>query len=572
MGSVDFSDDKFMDKHLRSGERMPAKVRKMVREAKKHQQEGNWAEVVKAMNAAWKYAPDNLEVLMVLAYALGKLGVRDKALSVIEHLLSIHEPNSTICQIMGSLAIEMGMYDIGAKLWRVVLQFEPTLVSAYVNLITCMKEIGQLDEAVALAQQVLPQFPQEAILWNALATVVKERDGEEASIVFYEEALKLEPDNAMFLSNIANVLEDPEQCIKVLRRALEVDPEFTEPKIALAYRLLQKGDLEEGFNLYEARHNSRRKQGQNVIYANKFPRWEGENLEGKTLLIMNEQGLGDEILFASVYKEIIARAKKVILTCDIRLKTLLERSFPETDVYPAHDGTAHGYTYRTYKELQSKINRGEEHVDYAVPLASLPKYLWKTSADVKGMPVPMFKPDPMLKQMWEKRVSSVGEGLKVGISWASGLTQGRSKGAYLTLQQMAPILSVSGVKFFNLQYSNYDEDIRLAQEQLGVTIHHWDDFNVKHDLEGNIALMSSLDLVLGPTSSPQLMAAAAGVPVWWMTPGTVWWLFGSKSDAPSIYSKGHLFDKQSPYGPWDDTVEEVSKALVDFRDKKLAND
>ena len=558
---IDFDDEAFVQKKVGSGSKFRGVVRKHMLLAKKAQAKEDWKTAVKHLNDAWMAEQDNLDVICVLAYSLTKLGVRHKAIKVIEHALATNKPNALLCDVMGHLAMEMAFDDLAVKIWRVVLQMEPGNMAAWVNLISCLTKANNLDEAIETSQNVIPLYPENAELWNVLASAVHQRDGEKAALSFYEEALRHSPTNYKILNNISRCTDDPDVRLDALQKAKKYGsgPEID---LGLAFEYISRGKLKKGLKLYEARYDRRRRAGQSMMYTNSVTRWQGESLKDKTILLMNEQGIGDEILFANMYERLIQEAGKIIITCDYRLEKLYKRSFPEAEVYITRDTRKMGYLIRVYKELEEEIQAGTKHVDYAIRIGSLGQHFWEKTTDIPSLREPFFLPDPDIIDVWKSRVEKTGSGLKVGISWASGKADERVHGSYLDIDAIAPILQLPGIEFFNLQYANYEEPIKYAKEKYGATIHMWDDFDVKQDIEANVALMSNLDLVLGPASAPQFFAVAAGVPVWWIMAAPPWWQYGTGDDTVPFYKKGTVITKESMYDDWSKPVN-VAKKMIE---------
>ena len=155
-------------------------------------------------------------------------------------------------------------------------------------------------------------MPQEAILWNSLATVLAEEGRADESLVFYNEAVRLEPGFARGYHNLGYAyqhLGQLEEALANYDRALElaVDPtEQMESRHSRSICLIGAGKLEEGFREYEIRNNERfRAYFHHMIKA---PRWKGEPLEGMKLLLVGEQGLGDEFMFANILPDVHARS------------------------------------------------------------------------------------------------------------------------------------------------------------------------------------------------------------------------------------------------------------------------
>ncbi|NVJ97575.1 MAG: hypothetical protein HWE25_05445 [Alphaproteobacteria bacterium] len=531
---------------------------------KKASQKRDWPVAVKHLLRAWEYYSDDLALLTILSHALVQLGVREKAIEVLEKTLSRHEPTPDICAIMLQMALEMSMYDTAVKIGRALIELDPNTASHYVNLGSALAGADQLDAGIDMLKNVIPIFPEHSGLWNVLGHTVQKRDGREASKVFFEEALRLNPKSFKAMNNLAFVEMDTKKRLALAERGLKVHPDTPELHISKAFCLMHDGDLVNGFEEYEWRLDPRRKLGQTLIYTHKVPVWDGSSLKGKSLFVTGEQGIGDEILFSIMLERVYEEAEKLYIGCEKRLVTIFERRFPNATVVPGATKSAYGYIYRSYPDIEYAIRDEGLEIDWAVPIASLPRYYWKSIEDIPEFPEGFLHADKGLKKALAERISSVGEGLKVGIAWRSGhMTIERSR-AYLSLEKLLPVLQQKGVHFFSLQYTDVREEVEAFEKAHGIKIHRFDDIDMKKNIEANLAIAENLDLVLGAGVSPLTFAASVGTPTWWMTELQPWWRFGCEEGRPKFLPQGRFFTQEGRLGSWDGPVDDVRLALADF--------
>src|SRR6185312_7386645 len=185
----------------------------------------------------------------------------------------------------------------------------------------------------------LYRMPGEAILWNSLATVLAEEGRADESLVFYEEAARLQPSFARAYHNLGYAYQHLgrlEAALSAYDTALEhaVDPtERRETSHSRSICLIGAGHLEEGFRAYEIRNDERFRAY--LHHMIKAPRWNGEPVEGMKLLLVGEQGLGDEFMFANILPDVIRNLGpdgKLQIAVDPRLVALFQRSFPDAEV------------------------------------------------------------------------------------------------------------------------------------------------------------------------------------------------------------------------------------------------
>ena len=430
--------------------------------------------------------------------------------------------------------------DDAVRALRHAVALAPGMVEAHNNLGDALTAAGRLDEAVVQHRTVVQLRPDDPNAHYNLGAVFQRKGANESAEIAYRAALKRDPNHVIALNNLGGVLKKLgrlDQAELCFRKVLDLRPDFVEaiynlgnalqaqgklkqaeicfeealarkPGLATAsYNLsllaLTHGQLDRGWSGYEGRFAAGEVIPDRDIDA---PRWQGEVLRGRRLLIWREQGVGDEFLFASCYGDVIAwGGGPVTIETDPRLTGLFARSFPRATVR-AQSCTLDGDGNATETIVPPDC-------DVHVPAGSLPRLLRGTVAafDVAG---PWLVPDPARVALWRERLAALGPGLKVGIGWRSRLMTEERKGAYTTLEQWGPLFAVPGVVFVNLQYDDCAAELDAAEARFGVRIHRWADLDLQDDFEAAAALTVNLDLVITPAMSAGELAGALGVPVW----------------------------------------------------------
>ncbi|WP_155860111.1 tetratricopeptide repeat protein [Kordiimonas gwangyangensis] len=510
-----------------------AEVKRALNAGKKHAERNEWPEAVKELLIAWDAFPEDLNILTVLAHALTQLGVREHAIYVLERALQHHKPTPDVCSVIQQLALEMGFNEIAEKLGHQLIAMEPSVAKHYINVMTALNRQDKYTEAIDIAQQVLPMFPDSSDLWNVLASSVRFRDGNAASVVFYEEALRLDPDNYKALSNLSAALQGSDRAVELTTHALKLQPENPELHINMALELFRRGKLLEGWHHYAYRLDSRRAQSQNLTYTHKIPEWDGSPLKGKTLLVAAEQGVGDEVMFGNYLPFLYDEAEKLYIGVDPRLVSLFQRRFPDAMVMPYMDRMKEGYRYRIFLELEREMEAGNLEIDYAIPIGSASRFAWKNTEDVLPHPDGFLQPDPERLAEFGERLAHLKDKPIVGLAWRTGMSGGARKHFCATVEDLAPLKAIKDkVHFVNLMYSDVTEDLKQIKDQHGIEITHLDGVNLKADIEANIAIMAHCDVVLSACSAPGMFALSSGRPTVLFTEGSAWWCFGTKDSIP----------------------------------------
>ena len=521
---------------------------------------GDYRGAAKLLLKGLKLDKDNVYGTKLLADALANMGRRSLAIQTYEHALQFAPDDMEIHFGLGNLALAMRMYDVAARFFAIYTKHCPEDPIGYNNLATAWRTQEKFDEAIALLQQVLPLHPESSELWNTLAATVYDRDGLDAAIPFYEEALRLNPDSVMTLNNLGKCMEqkgDFERGVELSRRALKTNRRFTEPRMVLAMCLMTLGELTEGWENYSERFNPSRADV--TLYTHGLPEWRGEDISDKTLLVCPEQGLGDEIFFATNFGDVIKQAGKCLIGCDKRLVPLFARSFPEATFGPYVDHRIDAHRCRTLPFAEADDVR---HADLAIPAGDLMKFFRPT---VESFPerAGYLTPDPERVAYWKARLDDLGPGPKVGICWRSGMRSADRNRYYTSLDQWGPIFDVPSVHFVSLQYDDCKAELDAARAKHGVEIHMPDGIDLKNNLDDAAALTAALDLVLSAPTSVGMTAIGVGTELWSLMRMLPFWSFGGKDRSP-LHAKSRIFVWPEGSG-WTEVIEKVGAEL-----KKLA--
>lgn len=529
-----------------------------LRKGQKYDQAGDEKKAMQCYLESFNLDPKNMIALKALSRKLIKLTERRMAIEVLEQAVAANPGDPEVYLILGNLALEMRMCDAALKFFELTMQMKPDDPTGVNNVATALRELERFDEAIALLQEAITADPTVAALWNTLATIVSARDGIDAALPFFEEALRLEPKMSSALSNIARAYETCgrfEDSIEAGRKAIALDAELVEPHYVISTALLSLGRLEEGWKEYEWRQHWRRPTS--LRFTMESERWDGSNLAGKTLVTCPEQGLGDELLFATCLSDIADKPEQLYIGCDKRLVPLYQRSFPSAKVGGYRDIFDNGQRYRDLPFLrESGVSP-----DYYIEVGSLPKFLRRSIEDFPKRTDGYLTPDPDRVAHWQEVFKTLGKGPVVGFGWRSSvITHSRSR-HYTALDQWRDILSVPGVSFINLQHDDCEEELAKAERDFGVKIHRPEGINLKDDLDDLAALIKALDIVLAPAIAITCMSIAVGTELWLLARKAPWWHFGlngPEDSSPLGHTRLFTYDEQ---GGWETPIHQAGKAL-----------
>jgi tetratricopeptide (TPR) repeat protein len=446
---------------------------------------------------------------------------------------------------LGLVLQEQGDLEAARAAYEAALHLKPDYLEAHHNLGVVLQELGALDAALEHCQAVLHLHPALPEAHYNLGTVLQQQGNHAAATTAYHTALRLRPDYVEARINLGTALKD-HGCLaaaaEAYTAALRQRPDDAGAHCNRAFVWLAQGKLTPGWEAYEWRWRTTQQ------YPRPFPqpRWDGTLLAERTLLVHAEQGVGDELLFASCLPEVVAQARHCIIECDPRLATLFARSFPTA--------TVHGGRRDDLRWLAQ-----HPPIDVQIPLGSLPRYRRPTLAHFPPQAAYLV-PDPERLALWRQRLAGLGSGLTVGIAWRSRLLTARRRASYTSLTQWGALLTLPGIHWVNLQYDDCACELDEARQRWGVTIHTWEDMDLFHDLDGVAALMAALDLVIVPETAAAALAGSLGQPGWQFS------LYNGKWDAlgtaVSPWFPSMRVFRQPQRGDWQSVIQRAAAELT----------
>jgi tetratricopeptide (TPR) repeat protein len=506
----------------------------------------------------------NSKAFHMLGMALERMGHQHKALVTYERAFQLDPEDAELLINLGLIAWNMQNRAGAARMFTLYIQRCPDNPLGYNNMGSVLCDMGDPAKAIDLLREAILRMPNESILWNSLATVLAEEGRAEESLTFYHEAVRLDPGFARLYHNLGFAyahLGRLEESLKAYEMSLErvIDPaDRLESEHSHAICLIGMGRLEEGFRRFEARNNPRFRG--HTGHMLKAPQWQGEPLDGKRILVVGEQGLGDEFMFANILQDVqraVGERGKMQVAVDPRLVPLFQRSFPHAEVGSYDDRTLIDKDgNQALRFIPFATDKGEP--DYWAPMASALQYLRK---DVADFPHEAFlEPDLARVLAFREQLAAKGPGPYVGICWRSMMLGAKRAKYYSALPMWEPILRTPGVTFVNLQYGDAAADIAEAKALFGIDIHVMD-VNLKDDIDGAAALSAAVDLVLSAPTAAAACAGAVGSEVWFMTAGRTWPQLGT--DEYPWYAKTRVMSPEK-FGDWAELMPRVAGELTGF--------
>jgi hypothetical protein len=334
-------------------------------------------------------------------------------------------------------------------------------------------------------------------------------------------------------NNRGNALQDlmrHDEALASLARAVALKPDYASAYWNESLTRLLQGDFEAGWKLYEWRWRM-----DSPNWPAGIPQWLGEErLNGKTIVLHAEQGLGDAIQFCRYAKLVAARGATVLLQVRPALTALLRNL-----------------------EGVSRVTAGGERLpphDFHCPLLSLP-LAFKTRLETIPADVPYLFADPQRATRWRRRLGDAPSP-RTGLVWAGSMTHKNDRNRSLPLLRLLEALP-AGIRCYSLQKELRDGDRELLRQRPEI-VHLGDDLA---DLTDTAALLSELDLVISADTSVVHLAGAMGKPVWVLLPFAPDWRWLLDRDDSPWYPTARLF-RQTAIGDWAGVLSRVSDELT----------
>jgi tetratricopeptide (TPR) repeat protein len=528
---------------------------------------------IQCFKEALRLNPDNVEACNNLGNAFRKMGSREKALEHYTKAIDIKPDYIGAINNLANLLKEQGKIEEAITHYRMAIKLKPDLAEAYYNLGTALEEAERFDESVEQYSKAISMNPQLADAYNNLGNVLKKKKMTEAAARKYKKAVLLRRDFAEAYNNLGDVYrmlgrldEAVEQCQKAIRikssderfylnfgntlldqgkyqeameqyeKAINMKPDFAEAHYSRGMVLLTQGRLGEGWKEYEWRLRSKEISKDIGYKLSKTPEWDGSPLDGKTILIVSEQGVGDHIQFARYIPLVKERGGRVVFESRYNLIRLFE-----------------GYEGIDILLEESPNIESDTNPDVRIQLLSLP-LLFATKLDTIFADVPYLKVDAETSGKWKSRIDS--NLFKVGLVWSGNSYHKNDHNRSCNLSDFAPLTDIPGSTFYSLQKGGMREN----KEELPNGMHIVDIGKDLHDFYDTAAAIENLDLVISVDTAVVHLAGALGKPVWTLLPFVPDWRWMLDSNNTPWYPTMRLF-RQPILRDWTSVMKQVSLEL-----------
>ncbi len=498
-------------------------------------------EALPALERSIALKADDAEVYAYQADAYRKLGRVGQAEASYRHAIALQPEASGVQLELGKLLFAQDRFDEAERRLRRVIEIRPALADAHSYLGTTLRHLGRIDEAERCFREAESLDPDNTIHPYNLGNLLRDADRMEDAEAPYRRALALDPANRLAMNNLADTFVERgrfAEALDLLQRAIAVHADYATAHWNKSLVDLRLGNLAEGWRGYEWRWRyegfptPRRDLPQ--------PLWLGEeSVDGKTIAVPWEQGLGDTIQFCRYLPMLEARGARVLFAPQRSLQGLMKGLPGTVELVDLGD-----------------LVDGRVAFDVQVPLISLPLAFATTLESIPST-VPYLRAEPARIERWRSRIGS--HGLKIGICWQGNpgiLDRGRS----FPVSCFAGIARLPGIRLINLHKGEGLAQLSSLPEGLHIET-PGDDFDAGPDaFVDSAAVMTLCDLVITSDTAVAHLAGALGIRTWVaLKPVPDWRWLEDRTDSP-WYPTLRLF-RQRSRGDWRPVFREIEAEL-----------
>ena len=508
------------------------------------------------------------------AIALFEAGRYREVLDVVEALIDDAEEPGELYYVGGCASLALGDIEGAVDYFRLASSFQPQDARVWLGLGRATKASGAIQEAIGYFERAValqPGAPNLAALALALlrggdvtgaaeagrraceldpscvealhhrGLAERELGDIRAAKDCFERALAVRPDLIEVRSALAHALRDMGRSTEALAHydaVLARDPDFIDASINRAHLLLMDERYGEGWDAYEAR----------AAFPDVpkpppgLPRWEGQ--PGLHVLVYGEQGIGDQVMFASCLPDVAARARALSMACHPKLVSLFARSFS-------------GMSVRSRDKPEAWAPEGAQA---AIALGSLPRIFRRTKGTFPAH-CGYLAAAPADVGAWRDRFGKGGEGPRIGLSWRGGSLQTRGHLRSIDPALLGVLAGMGAARWFSLQYGDASEDCTVIR-RAGLEIGRWPE--IEADLDSCAAAIAALDIVITIDNTVAHLAGALGKPVWILLPPGPEWRYGFQRESLPWYPQARLLRRREGES-WEPVLATTATSVAAWR-------
>jgi Flp pilus assembly protein TadD len=509
--------------------------------------QGKLPEAVTALRQAVQLKPDFAQAHHNLGVAYAQLGQLDHAADSLREAIGLKPDYAEAHFNLGNTLVEMNQRAEAIPVFRRALELRPDYVDVLNNLGLALCEMGRSGEATVLLRQAVRLRPDDAEALNNLGMALADQARFEEAVAVYDRALRINPRHAEAHTNLGSAYKEQgrlEEAVACYDYALWLRPDDATTHWNRSLAWLQQGGYQRGWAEYEWRWKRKRSRPRPFPQ----PAWDGSPLEGRTILLYMEQGLGDMIQFIRYARLVKQRGGKVVVECPDILMQLFA-SVAGVDQLVAEKSELPPF-------------------DVQAPLMSVP-HLLGTRLETVPAEVPYLSAPAELVERWRDRLAGDAT-FKVGIVWQGNPHHKWDRHRSIPLPEFAPLAAVPGVQLISLQRGDGVAALHSLNGRFRVTELTEMKAAEMSTFAETAGLMKNLDLIITVDTAAAHLAGALALPVWVALSAIVDWRWLLKRTDTPWYPTMRLF-RQPELGKWEPEFARMADELHALASNVLVN-
>jgi len=498
-----------------------------------------------------KNLPNNSKANELLGYIYGNQGNLDLSFQFLKIASEQDDCTAEALYYYGSYQLKRHQYEQAIGTYKKSIEKAGVFFEALHDLGTAYGYLGKTQESLSHYEACLNLNNNSYELYFNIGKCLDDLRRYDEALKNYDQAITIKPDYAEAWSNKGAVLNDLKRYDEALthyEQAIKITPSYSEALFNKAILNLYLKRFKEGWLCYEARLDCKNLVSfEYPLSINIIPVWDGIQV-CKHLLVVAEQGIGDEIFYISALNQLQSMIQNISVVADKRLLQIFSRSFPAI----------------TFLEKNSTLDN--DLYDAQIPIGSLMGILNITPSKDQGLRAPYLIDDSELSFNLRNSRNFKGK-FTCGISWKSFNKKiGDQKSIHLP--DLKGILEVDNCDFINLQYGDVFEDIKITQEATGVQLKEIDGIDIFSNIDGLLSIINSCDVVVTTSNITAHLAGAIGKKTLLLLPyskGRTW--YWHEEEVSMWYPSIKQFFQSSDL-TWDDAINNIARELRDEIERK----
>ncbi|MDH5693080.1 MAG: tetratricopeptide repeat protein [Gammaproteobacteria bacterium] len=481
-----------------------------------------------------------------LMEVLRESGELNAALAISNHSIEQFAANPQSWNCRGKILAMLGQKHQALLCFRKSVELDPDYLGAKTNMGALLCSMKRFEESLAILREVYKRQPDNTLVLHNLALSYMECNELDEAQKLFEILLSNQQLHPETLNNLGMLYQRQGDFVRARdchNLAIKRGADFTFSTWQRSMALIAIGEYEQGWKDYENRLII---PGKIPLPKTPIPMWSGEDITNRRILLYQEQGLGDQLMFLGCLPPNWLERAEVGLYCDSRLYPLISRKIPNITLLkddPLESPTA--------------------AYDFYLPLGSLPKLSYPYGERLASAGA-YIQASPHLVSKWEQKLSTVQGKLKVGISWRGGVYKEQERKS-ITLDQWAELLRMElPIEWFAIQYDSSREEVEAFNKKTGLNLHILESLQPRQNLDEFSAVLENLDLVIGVSNASIHIAGALNIPSWLLlTKSSATWRWGTHTSTSHWYQSLRIFRNDSNSNPLE-VFTQVKKRLLEI--------